>query len=132
MTVEAWEQVAKDRYQDAQSLHEQGRHVAAVYMAGYAIECYLKAYLQDGGRKVPTSGPEGHNLGGLWQASGFRLADLQDTQGTRSYFITQWNTGLRYCVTLNTALATEALVRGAGLLVAWIAPKLRRFPRREQ
>ncbi len=89
MTVAEWEQVAKDRYQDAQSLDTQGRHVAAVYMAGYAIECYLKAYIRHRGGKVPTSGREGHNLGGLWQASGFRLTDLQDTQGNRNYFITQ-------------------------------------------
>jgi len=31
-------------------------------MAGYAIECSLKAYLQREGKPFPTSGSEGHNL----------------------------------------------------------------------
>ncbi len=36
---------AKQRYEDAQMLLEAGRTTGAVYLAGYAVECILKALL---------------------------------------------------------------------------------------
>jgi HEPN domain-containing protein len=117
---------------DAQTLSAQSRTVAAVYMAGYAVECYLKAYLQKAGRRFPTHGAAGHNLHELWRAAGFRLSDLRDLQGNRSYFITQWSTDLRYNEALNIDLDADVLVSGARQLAGWIQGQLRRLARRSR
>jgi hypothetical protein len=42
-TSQEWIDVAKERAADVEALKQ--RQVGAVYMAGYAIECSLKAYL---------------------------------------------------------------------------------------
>jgi len=115
---------------DARTLYNQGRSVAAVYLAGYAVECSLKAYLQRVGRRFPTSGPAGHDLRELWKVSRFRLADLGDARGNRTFFIERWNTGLRYNDTLDTVLDAGVLVEGAVQLARWVQGQLRRFARR--
>ncbi len=124
--------MANERALDARTLCAQGRTVAAVYLAGYAVECYLKAYLQRGGRGFPTTGPAGHDLHELWRAAGFRLADLGDSKGNRSYFIERWNTGLRYDEVLDTELDPDVLVEGATQLAGWIQGQLRRVARRHR
>ena len=43
---EEWVEVAKERSRDARILSDGSRSLGAVYMAGYSVECYLKAYLQ--------------------------------------------------------------------------------------
>ena len=40
---ELLERLGEARIKDAEALLERGRHVAAIYLAGYAVECYLKA-----------------------------------------------------------------------------------------
>ena len=45
-------------------------------MAGYAIECSLKALLQKQGIPFPQSGREGHNLKGLWQSCRLSLSKI--------------------------------------------------------
>ena len=95
--------MAQERAADARILYDRGRSVAAVYLAGYAVECSLKAYLQRIGRGFPTSGQAGHDLRELWSVCGFRLAALGDSQGNRTYFVERWNTGLWYD-TLDTVL----------------------------
>lgn len=86
--------MAQERAVDARILADQGRSVAAVYLAGYAVEYTLKAYLQRVGRGFPTSGQARHDLRELWRACGFRLAALGDSQGNRTYFVEQWHTGV--------------------------------------
>jgi hypothetical protein len=122
--------VAQERAVDARILADQGRSVAAVYLAGYAVECALKAYLQRVGHGFPTSGQAGHDLRELWKASRFRLADLGDSQGNRTYFVERWNTELRYNVTFDTVLDAGVLVEGAAQLVGWVQGRIRRFARR--
>ena len=122
--------MAQERAVDARILADQGRSVAAVYLAGYAVECALKAYLQRIGRGFPTSGQAGHDLRELWRVSGFRLADLGDSQGNRTYFVERWNTGLRYNDTFDTVLDAGVLVEGAAQLVGWVQGQIRRFARR--
>ena len=117
---------------DARTLYNQGRSVAAVYLAGYAVECSLKAYLQRVGRGFPASGPAGHDLRELWKVSRFQMANLGDSQGNRTYFIEQWNTGLRYNETLGTALDAGVLVEGAVQLAGWVQGQLHRFARRHR
>ena len=131
-TAEAWLHVAQERAVDARTLYNQGRSVAAEYLAGYAVECSLKAYLQKVGRGFPTRGPAGHDLRELWKAARFRLADLGDSQGNRTYFIERWNTGLRYNDTLDTVLDAGVLVEGAAQLAGWVQGQLNWWPRRQR
>jgi len=131
-TAEAWLRVAQERAVDARTLYNQGRGVAAVYLAGYVVECALKAYLQRVGRGFPRSGPAGHDLRELWQACGFRLAALGDSQGNRTYFVEQWHTGLRYNATLDTVLDAGVLVEGAVQLAGWVQSRLNRWQRRQR
>ena len=122
--------MAQERAADARILADQGRSVAAVYLAGYAVECALKAYLQRVGHGFPTSGQAGHDLRELCKVSRFRLTDLGDSQGNRTYFVERWNTGLRYNVTFDTVLDAGVLVEGAAQLVGWVQGRIRRFARR--
>lgn len=131
-TTEAWLRVAQERAVDTRILYSQGRSIAAVYMAGYAVECSLKAYLQSVGRRFPTSGAAGHDLRELWKVSRFRLADLGDSQGNRTYFIERWNTGLRYNDTLDTVLEAGVLVEGAVQLASWVRGRISRWQRRQR
>jgi HEPN domain-containing protein len=124
--------VAQERAADARILYDRGRSVAAVYLAGYAVECSLKAYLQRIGRGFPTSGQAGHDLRELWRVCGFRLAVLGDSQGNRTYFVERWNTGLRYNDTLDTVLDAGVLVEGAAQLVGWIQGQLNQRQRRQR
>ena len=124
---EEWAEVARARAADADAmLPDRGRSVGPVYMAGYSIECLLKAYLQKIGKPFPTSGGAGHDVRGLWAASGFRLVDLCDVNGERSFFIEQWSTSLRYAPDNILPLACDELVAGAKLVSGWLHNKLRR------
>ena len=123
-TAQEWIDVARERAADVEALKQ--RPVGAVYMAGYAIECSLKAYLQREGKPFPTSGSEGHNLKGLWRASGFRFGDLPDIAGEKTFYIEHWNTDLRYESAYDFPVPIESLRKGAQELVGWIQNKIRR------
>jgi hypothetical protein len=127
LTAEGWRELAQERARDAEAL-EDGRPDTAgpVYMAGYAIECSLKAYLHERGIAFPTSGREGHNLRGLWEAAGFRLKDLKDVQGAMTYYIEHWSTDLRYAKSTGSSLSTDMLMDGARQLSTWIQNRMKR------
>ncbi len=123
-SVEDWKAVANDRASDAQAMLKEKRILGSVYMAGYAIECSLKALLRGRGEQFPTSGGAGHNLRALWKASGFPLRDLHDTNGAKTYFIENWCTDLRYDLDLmDTSLEASELLTGALALVNYIQYK---------
>ena len=130
-TAQGWAAVATERQSDARALSEQrAESVGAAYLAGYAIECALKAYLQRAGIPFPKAGREGHNLWGLWHRSRFRLRDLADHAGTKSFYINCWSTDLRYETSIPSIAAAEHLVAGAGQLTGWILSQAKRQRRR--
>ena len=131
-TPEEWVEVARERSQDARVLRDENRFLGAIYMAGYSIECYLKAYLQKQGISQPHRGKEGHNLRGLWAAASFRLSDLSDYGGNRTYFLDSWDTSLRYQAALEPSLSPDDLVRGAQELAGLIQKRLRSSVRRSR
>jgi HEPN domain-containing protein len=131
-TPEEWVEVAKERSQDARNLSDGKRSLGAVYMAGYSVECYLKAYLQKNGISQPPRGKEGHNLRGLWSAASFRLSDLSDSGGNRTYFLDSWDTRLRYQAALEPNLSADDLMRGAQELAGLIQKRLRSLVRRSR
>ena len=126
-TAERWLEVAHERGTDANILKSQERSLAAVYMIGYTVECTLKALLQRNGKKIPTSGREGHDLRHLWEAIGFKLHDIQ---GKRRHFIEYWTTDLRYLHSLPVEMADNALYSGAIELTGYIQKRIRHKGRR--
>lgn len=131
-TPDQWIAVANERGADAQAMLPQRQDSAGpVYMAGYAVECALKAYLSDQGIARPAGRP-GHDLRGLWKSSGFRLADLTDSQGTKSFYVEDWSTDLRYRIRMDSRRSTPELVAGARVLSGWIQMRLKRHRRRRR
>ena len=125
-TPEQWIAVAKERGADAKTINQNLPHsVGAIYLAGYAIECSLKAFLQKQSTGFPKHRSEGHNLRALWKASKFRLSDLNDYNGCKAFFIQTWKTDLRYQTELDSALPEEELIKGAKELVGWIQKQIR-------
>lgn len=132
-TTEEWMAVARERGADAKAmLPSRAASIGPVYMAGYAIECTIKGYLQSKGIPRPTSGQDGHNLKGLWKQTGFRFADLKDPDGNRSFFIQQWSTDFRYQANIPENVPNSAdLVKAAKSLVGWIHAQTKRQRRRK-
>ncbi|NJL82146.1 MAG: HEPN domain-containing protein [Chloroflexaceae bacterium] len=125
-TSEDWLDIANERAADAEAMtRTRGESTGCVYMAGYAIECSLKALLRRKNEPFPTSGRSGHNLRELWEAS-FKLRDLYDPTGAKSFFIESWNTSLRYELTCCSKLKVGELVDGAKSLSGWIQTQIRR------
>ena len=126
-SVEEWIAVANERASDARAnLGTRPGSAGPVYMAGYAIECSLKALLRARGKPFPTSGSGGHDLLGLWEAAGLRLSDLRDPSGARTFYIEQWSTDLRYETVPPAAFPAEDLLTGAGSLTGWIQSLVKR------
>lgn len=126
-SIEDWLSVATERGDDARAnLDQRPGSVGPVYMAGYAIECSLKALLRAKGKPFPTSRSAGHDIQGLWEASGFRLSDLRDSNGAKAFFIEEWSTDLRYETTPPERLPAQELLMGAGNLTGWIQTHVRR------
>ena len=126
-THKEWLEVANERAADAQALlKDRQDSVGPVYMAGYVIECSLKAILQRCGVAFPKAGQEGHNLRGLWKKANLRLTDVSDKAGEKAFFIEQWSTDLRYEVQPELGFPTEKLVRAAAQLSGWLQTQVRR------
>jgi len=76
-----------ERMADARGLlPERSGSAGPVYLAGYAVECSLKALLQRRGRSFPAYGTQGHNLRALWNRSGLTLGDIPRSKGTGTYY----------------------------------------------
>lgn len=126
-TTEGWLDVARERGEDASAmLGKRKGSVGPVYMAGYAVESALKAYLQAKGISRPNSGPLGHDIRGLWKASGLQLRDIKDPKGDATFFFQGWNTALRYQVTPPAnSPGAEAVVGGATRIVGLLTRHIR-------
>ncbi|CDM92641.1 MULTISPECIES: HEPN domain-containing protein [Limnospira] len=127
-----WINLANERAADADEISKTRKtSVASVYLAGYAIECSLKALLQERGTGFPKHGQQGHNLRELWESANFRLSDLSDPTGAKTFYLEKWNTSLRYEVTCDSLLSHQELVEKAKQLTGWIQTQMRRTrPRR--
>ncbi|OLT61426.1 HEPN domain-containing protein [Moorena bouillonii] len=120
-----WLDIANERAADAEAiLKNRSQSIGSVYMAGYAIESSLKALLRSRNKSFPKHGNQGHNLRGLWEAAGFRLSDIRDSTGAKTFFIENWDTSLRYQITCNSSLTMAELVDGAKQLTNFIKFKI--------
>lgn len=126
-TWEDWRDVANERMTDARSmLPDRSASVGPVYLSGYAIECSLKALLQQRGTGFPTHGSEGHHLRGLWANAGFTLKDIPRDDGFSTYYVEHWSTELRYAATGHFPGTGEEMLAGAASLVGLIQTRLAR------
>jgi HEPN domain-containing protein len=72
ISKESLRHIAEARLADAQLLCEAGRYAAAIYLGGYAVECYLKAAICKSLDWVELLGAfKTHDLEGLLKYSGF-------------------------------------------------------------
>ena len=129
-TYREWIDAARERANDATALAEsRPASNGPPYLAGYGIECALKAYLNRRGIPFPRQGPQGHDLASLWHASGFILRDLKDPTGVKAFFIRSWQTGMRYETRIDTEWSAGELVDGAKQVMGWILIQIRRIRR---
>lgn len=75
-SVDQWQAVSSDRSRDAVQLWDGGRTLAATYLKWYTVECLAKALIAAAGRKPPTSGQLGHDIGALLDRAGLRRSDI--------------------------------------------------------
>ena len=97
-------QAAKQRAEDAELLLKAGRTTGAVYLAGYTVECFLKALILAGAapglRKELLNdfhGGRAHNLEWLSDLYRRRVAQTIPRQVTQHLTrLASWSTKLRY------------------------------------
>lgn len=129
-TYKDWMEIASESSKDAEELaNARSNSVAAPYLAGYCVECALKAYLNRFGIPFPAHGPEGHNLRRLWREAKFRKSDIKDSTGAKTYYIESWDTSLRYEKKINSDLNAVDLINGAKQLTSWLFIQIRRSRR---
>ena len=121
--VQNWTNAADERGRDTETILTHRPHSAGViYMAGYIIELNLKA-LWKAQEKTP---PLTHDLKRLWSGAGYQLSDLQDRNGTKSFYFTTWSTSLRYEADFSTNFSSDQLVKAAKSLSGIIRRNIRR------
>ncbi len=85
--------LSEDRMEDAEVLLKNGRYDAAYYLAGYAVECALKARIVSllEGYFPPKQSLYIHSLQNLLDLAELKKA-FEDTSKTDSSFADQWDT----------------------------------------
>jgi len=123
---------AKQRYQESLYLLEGEFTTAAVYLAGYAVECMLKALILS---RVPRKkaratlglfrGAIAHDFGWLKQQY-LQRGGLVFPKEIDSYFkmVSSWSTDLRYKPGFVKASETEAFLQATEGILDWAEEKL--------
>lgn len=114
-----FDEVARMRSREAGVLEKAQHQLGAVYLTGYVVECYVKHLLQQQGTPFPR-GREGHNLRGLWEATGF-----PEPSGHAQLFFQHWDTALRYVTELPEGVDADDLLRGGRDLARWVTQRTR-------
>lgn len=125
-TAAQWMAVAKARLDDARAVVEKHPHsVGGAYLAGYTVECVLKAYLCATGGSIPK-GRDGHDLLNLRSQAGLRLADIAGGEKI-VWLIEHWTVDWRYAQTPRPGMTAPAeCVTEAGRLHAYVQRQLQR------
>lgn len=100
MTRVDFQRIAEIRLKDAEVLFEHGQYQGAYYLAGYVIECALKACIAKKTKEHDFPPPQSvvkkiytHNLDNLLTASGLKINDSMLINWT---LIKDWNESIRY------------------------------------
>ena len=123
---------AFQRFEEARVLSEAGFTTGAVYLAGYAVECMLKASILSivSHRKRPATlgsfrGSKAHEFGWLreeyFSAGGTRFTN----DVVRSFvLVSDWSTDLRYYPKTMKSSESERFLRGAEYIMKWLDGRL--------
>jgi hypothetical protein len=122
----------KQRFDDAQLLLQADRTTGAIYLAGYTIECLLKAVILDG---VPSSqrrqllsefqGSRGHNLewlGDLYRNHVRMVIPLEMTRHLTR--LSSWSTDLRYSAGRAMRRDADQFMESVVTIADWIEGRL--------
>ena len=119
---------AKQRYEDAQLLLAGERRTGAVYLAGYTVECFMKAILlasvAAGLRKLLLSefrGNRAHNiewLGDLYR----RHVGIIIPRGIAQHLsrVASWSTDLRYATGTMSQREADEFFESVDTISAWV------------
>lgn len=114
-------------------LEELERPATAIYLAGYAVECGLKALVIDATPRSQRDrmigrlrGARGHDVD--WLRGLAREAGLTPPTGVTSdlVFVSSWSTDLRYEPGLGDRRDAERFVAATNRIVAWIDERIGR------
>ena len=120
-------QSAKQRFEDAQFLLEAGRTTGAVYLAGYSVECVLKALIlatvapgERGETVASFRGTKAHDYDWL-KARYFRHGGPPFPSVVSKHFtlVNSWTTDLRYRAGAARLTEAETFLRAAKAIVDW-------------
>lgn len=118
---------AKQRFEDAQFLLENGRTTGAVYLAGYGVECILKAMILSFAPRVDRStilttfrGAKAHDFEWLQQQYRKRKGPAfpQQIQEYFSYLRT-WSTDFRYVPGMIEHKDAYDFLKAADTIIEW-------------
>ncbi len=111
--------VATKRLQEARTIHvADNDSVGSAYMAGYGVECAIKAYLAKQGKRVPS-----HDLVVLIRSAGLPLSIFKEG----CWFLSAWTVDWRYLQQATQISYTpEECISAAGFLQGFISKQLAR------
>ncbi len=125
--------VAIQRFSDAQTLFRGGRNTAAIYLAGYAVECGLKALLLSTvttRKGVPAilesfRGSGGHNLGTL-KARYLKRSrtDFSKSVAGQLVYVNSWTTSLRYEPSNASLREARRFLDSTQEIITWIQGRI--------
>lgn len=120
-------QSAKQRFDDAQFLYDGGRNTAAVYLAGYVVECALKALILAGvpkQKRLKTiksfHGSKAHDF--VWlKKEYFRSGGAGFPPEISESFsrVNTWSTNMRYNPGTLKRKETEAFLKAVEIILKW-------------
>lgn len=122
--------VASQRFEDAECLLGNFRTTGAVYLAGYGVECMLKAlwlHSAPAGRQTRITasfrGERGHDIDWLFGAAGLRGTTPKSLRETIVYLRT-WTTSFRYRPGMIEFKEAEEFVERARAFIQWAQGRL--------
>lgn len=136
LTKKILKRLAEDRIRDAQVLLQSRRYAAAYYMAGYAIECSIKAVVAGQTRKHDfpdrkfAVDSHTHDLAKLIALAGLNL-DLNQQRGSNAAFAINWNIvkdwsevyRYQYADRIKAQELIDAITDNQNGVLAWIKSK---------
>lgn len=122
---------AEQRLEEAQFLVQNDYTTASVYLAGYAVECMLKALIlasepQAHHPRTMKSfhGATAHNFEWLREQLRNRHVYLSDQIAQPFGTINRWTTSLRYDPVVQKTSEAEAFMRASQEVILWIKERL--------
>jgi HEPN domain len=122
----------RNRYDDAELLFHQKRYTGAVYLAGYGVECMLKALILSvvpkAGRTAMVSnfrGRKAHDYEWLkWQLSKYWKGGTPAELSTHFSHVKVWSTDIRYDSTMFRYSHAKMFLDSAAEIIKWIDGRL--------